>query len=163
MGQKEVAYTDFPIYRQELRDALGFDDDDLAQNRAGRLGGREKETQLRQLRRSVAVTLGSLVVGVAIGCLGILLHFTASIVLQSFLLFGVTAVAVWYFGRYATRLWRDIQDGVVKNVEGFVRQTDAKTVVGKYITYTYYWSVDRGPRFPVRKAWAVLMPARHRI
>jgi len=118
---------------------------------------------MRQLRFTAFVTMGFLVVGLFVSWLGMTLAFTAGIVLQSVLLLGATVFAVGYFGRFAVRLWLDIRDGMVMSAEGFVRQTDRKTTLLGRSGWTFYWSIDGGPRFPIRKAWGVLVPGRHRL
>jgi hypothetical protein len=90
----EVAYTDFPIYREQLRTSLGFAEAELGANRAGLLGDRERRTQMRQLRFTAFVTMGFLVVGLFVSWTGLTLAFTAGIVLQSVLLLGATVFAV---------------------------------------------------------------------
>ena len=59
VGQTEVEYTDLPIYRSQLASELGFDENDIASNRAGRLGdGPQRRTLDRRLRNEVLGTLG---------------------------------------------------------------------------------------------------------
>lgn len=163
MSQTEVPFTAFPIYRAELASALGFDDADLATNRAGQLGALERRTQNRQLLITASGTFGVLVFGVL--CLGLaaVFAFVGGVLLNGVLAFLASLVGFGYFGRFGLRLWLDLRDGAVLSTEGFVKPTSSETRILGRSAWTYYWTVDDVERFAVRKAWGVLMPARHRI
>lgn len=163
VGQTEVEYTDLPIYRSQLASALGFDQSDLASNRAGRLGdGLQRRTLHRRLRNAVLGTLGFFVVGVLFLLLALTFPFTGRIVLNGILAFVTSLVGVGYFGWLALRIWLDVGDGEVSSIEGYVKQTDRETRTPWTSVWTFYWTVD-GQRFAAGKAWAVLVPARHRL
>ena len=168
MRDADVEYVKLPIYLEELSQALDFSTSDLEDNRAGRLSAAQLSTQLRVLARSAtlaavflllagACVAGALAVGVTTG-LGILILVLA--------LPCLAFVGLW--ARYAIPRWRDVNAGLVSTVEGFIqggeRETTVRVSSGTMPIWSYYWTVDGGQRFWVRgKAYAVLMPARHRL
>ena len=70
--------------------------------------------------------------------------------------------AARWIAAFGTQFWLDVRDGAVSRIEGYVKQTDGETRTPWTSVWTFYWTVD-GQRFAVGKAWAVLVPARHRL
>jgi hypothetical protein len=162
-------YVDLPIYHAELASALGFTAADLEANRAGRLAVSQRAAQFRSIARSIAVATVCLLLAVTCITAASNIGISTRLGVQLLLLAGACLVIVGVEAWFAIPLWRDLQAGVVSNVEGFVqpaeRETRIRTNYGPgFPIWTFYWIVDNGQRFWVTgKAYGVLTPARHRL
>lgn len=169
MPERDVDYVDLPIYRDGLAAALKFTPSDLAANRAGRLGASQRSNQLHAIAR--ASVISSVLALVAAGCVAAAI----AVGIMTLIGFGALVIAatcaawiginVWYL----VPVWRDVDAGTVSTLDGFVKasehETDIKTRPGTSLpVWSYYWTVDDGQRFWVTgKAYAALVPARHRL
>ena len=163
-------YVDLPIYQDELASAFGyFTKADLEANRAGRLTVTERSFQFRAVTKQLAIGSASLVLAVA--CLAWVVSIgnwsgsSVPLLLISGCLLAFAARSAWF----SIPLWGELNAGVVSSVEGFVRPAERPTSVyvggGRDMrVWSYYWMVDDQDKFQVSgKAYAVLMPAQHRL
>ena len=168
MSDREVEYTDLPLYRDGLSSALGFDASDLGSNRAGRLGPGQHRTQMWQLVKTSAGTLFLLALAVLFAFIALAAGLSSRIGIQSMLAVAACLFGAGYFGWFGLRLGLDLRAGAVSSIEGFVKPTERETRVGAGFrsvpVWTYYWNVDDRERFAVTgKAYGALTAARHRL
>lgn len=116
-----------------LMDAFGFDEDDLAANRAGKLSARQRanleavyrDTRHTKLYRSLVGILITTVIltGILLFPQGFndLLSIVQAFSIIGLLALGVAAFAVRNSLRKANPLFDDLKDGLVKPVEGRVQ------------------------------------------
>lgn len=144
MGQKHKAK-----YKHPLAAALQFDMDDLDANRHGIM----TEHQVRRLRRQFITKMGyfmvfgPLVLGVLIVMTGTLLTENIAICILPALLLGLAT-----FTSVVTRLigvFRDMNERVVANVEGYIRLDLFRTLFSARPNYTVLTGEER---FEIDKA-----------
>ena len=163
-------YVDLPIYHEELAGALGFNEADLEDNRAGRLSASERVYWLRHHvyrdvgRASVLLLLAAGSIGVAFA-----IGFRYQLGWGALLVAALLVFGAGYLAWVALTVSQDLNGGVVSLVEGFVQPgvnvTNVKTTstLPAMPIWSFYWAVD-GQRFWVSgKAYGVLTPARHRL
>lgn len=147
------------MYRGALADAVGFTDDDLAANQAGRLSAGQRASLVRSERNRIAlVALCVVLVGL---CLVVpALTGVNSLKDVKFLLLALVFTMLGGAVAFsAAQLWRDLQSGAVAQLESFVSST-TKTDSG---TANYYWIAGQ-QRFSVSgDMYTVLEPGRYRL
>lgn len=107
----------------------------------------------------------------AAGCIAaaLAIGITTVIALGALVLAACFAVWIGINVWFLAPVWRDLNSGIVSSVEGLVKgqekETDIKTgPMTSFPIWSYCWTVDGRDRFWVSgKAYAVLMPARHRL
>ena len=159
-------YTDLPFYRQQLRAAIGFSDQDLAENVAGRIGQRQRQVLLRA--DAVRLVGAVLCLPAGIGLLVVAwLNVDPRHTFRAAATGGVLLFAAGGLALSARSLWLDIAGGAVARVEGLVEPVaeDMRVGVGlsRFTTSTYYWKVN-GQRFQVSgAAYGALTPAEYKL
>jgi hypothetical protein len=169
MPDHQVEYVDLPIYHDELAGALRFSPSDLQANRAGRLTDSQRVTQFKTI--SQAIVISAVCLALAIGCLvlAFAIGVTTGLGVLIVVLTGCFSAFVILVAWFNIPFWRDLQAGIVSNVDGFVQPAEGEAWIrtgpgaGAPI-WSFYWVVDNTQRFWVTgNAYAVLTPARHRL
>jgi len=163
-------YVDLPIYHEELAGALGFNEEDLVANRAGRLSASERAYWFRQY---VYRTVASAAVCLLLAAGFVALAFAVGIGYQLAWALLVLAALILFLGSYvavvAFNLLQDLNAGLVASVEGLVQPsvnvTNLRTVsyMPAMPIWTFYWVVGDQRFWVSGKAYGVLTPARHRL